>query len=63
MLTFEKRLLCGNAVSWFSSGLERDPEPTRGFVPLANTTDDYKSTSGLVITFGGAVDWKLRKQK
>jgi hypothetical protein len=25
--------------------------------------DDYKSTSGLVITFGGVVDWRLRKQK
>jgi len=25
--------------------------------------DDYKSTSALVITFGGAVDWRLRKQK
>jgi hypothetical protein len=25
--------------------------------------DDYKSTSGLVITFGGAVDWRSRKQK
>jgi hypothetical protein len=25
--------------------------------------DDYKSTSELVITFGGAVDWRSRKQK
>jgi len=25
--------------------------------------DDYKSKSGLVITFGGAVDWRSRKQR
>ena len=29
----------------------------------AGCPDDYKSTSGLVITFGGAVDWQSRKQK
>jgi len=29
----------------------------------AGCPDDYKSTSGLVITFRGAVDWRLRKQK
>jgi hypothetical protein len=29
----------------------------------AGCLDDYKSTNGLVITFGGAVDWRLRKQK
>jgi hypothetical protein len=29
----------------------------------AGFPDDYKSTSGLVITFGGAVDWRLRKQQ
>jgi len=29
----------------------------------AGCPDDYKSTSGLVITFGGAVDWRSRKQK
>jgi hypothetical protein len=28
----------------------------------AGCPDDYKSRSGLVITFGGAVDWRLRKQ-
>jgi hypothetical protein len=28
----------------------------------AGCPDDYKSTSGLVITFGGVVDWRLRKQ-
>jgi len=28
----------------------------------AGCPDDYKSTSGLVITFGGAVDWRSRKQ-
>jgi len=27
----------------------------------AGCLDDYKSTSGLVITFGGAVDWRSRK--
>jgi len=29
----------------------------------AGCPDDNKSTSGLVITFGGAVDWRSRKQK
>jgi hypothetical protein len=29
----------------------------------AGCPDDYKSTSGLVITFGEAVDWRSRKQK
>jgi hypothetical protein len=29
----------------------------------AGCPDDYKSTSGLVITVGGAVDWRSRKQK
>jgi len=29
----------------------------------AGCPDDYKLTSGLVITFGGAVDWRSRKQK
>jgi len=29
----------------------------------AGYTDDHKSRSGLVITFGGAVDWRLREQK
>jgi hypothetical protein len=29
----------------------------------AGCPDDYKSTSGLIITFGGAVDWRSRKQK
>jgi len=28
----------------------------------AECPDDYKSTSGLVITFGGAVDWRSREQ-
>jgi hypothetical protein len=29
----------------------------------AGCPDDYQSTSGLVITFGGVVDWRSRKQK
>ena len=29
----------------------------------AGCLDDYESTSGLVITLGGAVDWRSRKQK
>ena len=29
----------------------------------AGCPDDYKSTSGLVITFGGPVNWRSRKQK
>jgi len=28
----------------------------------AGCPDEYKSTSGLVITFGGAVNWRSRKQ-
>ena len=37
----------------------------RGYVnsDYAGCPDDYKSTSGLVITFGGAVDWRSRRQE
>jgi len=38
MLTFEERVLCGNPLQQFGSGLEPDPEPTREFGPVANTT-------------------------
>jgi len=38
MLTFEERVLCGNPLQRFGSGLEPDPEPTREFGPGANTT-------------------------
>jgi len=38
MLTFEERVLCGNPLQRFGSGLEPDPEPTREFGPVANTT-------------------------
>jgi len=38
MFTFEKRVLCGNPLQRFSSGLEPDPEPNREFEPVANTT-------------------------
>ena len=37
MLTFVERVLCGNPLQWFGSGLEPDPEPTREFGPVANT--------------------------
>jgi len=37
MLTFEQRVLCGNLLQRFGSGLEPDPEPTREFGPVANT--------------------------
>ena len=37
MLTFEERVLCGNPLQRFGSGLEPDPEPTREFGPVANT--------------------------
>jgi hypothetical protein len=38
MLPFEKRVLCGNLLQRFSSGLEPDPELTQGFGPVANNT-------------------------
>jgi len=38
MLTFQERVLCGNPLQRFGSGLEPDPEPTREFGPVANTT-------------------------
>jgi len=36
MLTFEERVLCGNLLEWFGSGLEPDPEVSWEFVPVAN---------------------------
>jgi len=38
MLTFEERVLCANPLQRLGSGLEPDPEPTREFGPVANTT-------------------------
>jgi len=38
MLTFEERVLCGNPLQRFGSGLEPDPEPTQEFGPVANTS-------------------------
>jgi hypothetical protein len=38
MLTFEERVLCGNPLQRFGSRLEPDPEPTREFGPVANTS-------------------------
>jgi len=43
MLTFEERVLCGNPLQRFRSGLEPDPEPTWEFGPVANT--NYPPTS------------------
>jgi hypothetical protein len=43
MLTFEERVLCGNPLKRFGSGLELDPEPTREFGPIANTSCDRAS--------------------
>jgi len=37
MLTFQERVLCGNPLQRFGSGLELDTEPTREFGPIANT--------------------------
>jgi len=37
-MTFEERILCGNPLQRFGSGLEPDPELTRKFGPVANTT-------------------------
>jgi len=42
MLTFEERVLCGNTLQRFGSGLEPDPEPTREFGPVANTNCDVQ---------------------
>jgi len=38
MFTFEELVLCGNPLQRFGSGLEPDPEPTREFGPVANTS-------------------------
>jgi hypothetical protein len=40
MMTFEERVLCGNPLQRFGSGLEPDPEPTWDFGPVANTSVD-----------------------
>jgi len=40
MLTVEERVLCGNPLQRFGSGLEPDPEPTREFGPVANTSNE-----------------------
>jgi len=40
MFTFEVGVLCGNPLQWFGSGLEQDPDPTREFGHVANTTND-----------------------
>ena len=37
MLTVEGRVLCGNSLQRFGSGLEPDPEPKRDFGPIAHT--------------------------
>jgi len=37
MLTFEERVLCGNPLQRFGSGMEPDPEPTWEFGHVANT--------------------------
>ena len=37
MLTVEERVLCGNSLQRFGSGLEPDPEPNRDFGPIAHT--------------------------
>jgi len=39
MLTFEDRVLCGNPLQQFGSGLVPDPEPTWEFRPVANTSN------------------------
>ena len=43
MLTFQERVLCGNPLQRFGSGLEPDQEPTREFGPVANTNDSVSS--------------------
>ena len=44
MLTFEERVLCGNPLQRFGSGLEPDPEPTRDFGPIANTSTECQQS-------------------
>jgi len=43
MLTFQQQVLCGNPLQRFSSGFEPDPEPTREFGPVANTSGASQS--------------------
>jgi len=43
MLTFEGRVLCGNPLELFGSGLKADPQPTREFGPVANTHSTWQS--------------------
>jgi hypothetical protein len=38
MLTFEERVLGGNALQRSGSGSEPDPEPNREFGPIANNS-------------------------
>jgi len=38
MLTFEEPILSGNPLQQIGSGSERDPELTREFGPVANTS-------------------------
>jgi hypothetical protein len=48
MLSFEKRVLCGNPLQRFGSGLEPDPEPTWKFEQVANTSIQMQLDAGRI---------------
>ena len=43
------RVLCGNPLQRFGSGLDPDPEPNRDFGPVANST----KIGAIFVVFGG----------
>ena len=58
MLTFEERVLCGNSLQRFGSGLEPDPEPTRESGPVANTTHDQLPVRFAFLTKEKTNEWE-----
>ena len=51
------RVLCGNLLQWFGSGLEPDLEPNRGFGPVANTTSAKRPRIVLMYGFNYVYFW------
>ena len=60
MLTFQERVLCGNPLQRFGSGLEPDPEPTREFGPVANTNVNDISMSYPKAAAKAAIEVKMK---
>ena len=54
---FEERVLCGNPLQLFSSGLESDPEPTQKSGPIANTSVSGASTLCSLLCL--AIDYRI----